>query len=494
MISESTETSNSNNDNSEKNDENVKEDIYKGLLRDKNSRDIDIPDMKPLWKQNPKPYQGRPDLDPNQTDPLAPFKQLFLGATSQNGNRNVHSPQASQSGSDALSPNGSNSGASGANALSPRGSALSPMGPAMYRQSGNGNVHSPQASHSGSDVLSPNGSTSGASGALSPLGSALSALGSRLIPRVSALSPRGSVISPNRSNSGASGALSPMSPRGFALSPRGSALSPRGSALSPRVSALYRQSGNGNVYSSQASQSGSDVLSPNGSNSGASWNETSALLLNRPNSGASGANGFNDTNALSLNRPSSGASGANGFNETSALSLNRPNSGASGAIALLPYMSNSGANGGANNGANRFLSPNGFNSAANGANGTSETLTPKDIRRLSPNAVVKQYYDSLPKNADGTPAKPQSSTGTPESQRGLSALSPPTGSESGASGADGDHGANEAVGANGANGAGGALRLVVEAIRMEVDEEISMEVDDEIQISPNRGKPPNHQN
>ena len=182
MISESTETSNSNNDNSEKNDENVKEDILNGLLLDKKSRDIDIPDMKPLWKQNPKPYQGRPDLDPNQTDPLAPFKQLFLGATSQNGNRNVHSPQASQSGSDALSPNGSNSGASGANALSPMGSAL-------YRQSGNGNVHSPQASHSGSDVLSPNGSTSGASGALSPLGSALSALGSPLVRRVAALSP-----------------------------------------------------------------------------------------------------------------------------------------------------------------------------------------------------------------------------------------------------------------------------------------------------------------
>ena len=492
MILDTTETSN--NDNSEKQDENVKEDIYKGLLRDKNSRDIDIPDMKPLWKQNPKPYQGRPDLDPNQTDPLAPFKQLFLGATSQNVKRNVHSPQASQSGSDALSPNGSNSGASGANALSPRGSASSPMGSALYRQSGNGNVHSPQASHSGSDVLSPNGSTSGASGALSPLGSALSALGSCLVPRVSALSPRGSVISPNRSNSGASGALSPMSPRGFALSPRGSALSPRGSALSSRVSVLspmgstlYRQSGNGNVYSSQASQSGSDVLSPNGSNSGASWNETSALLLNRPNSGASGANGFNETNSLSLNRPNSGASGANGFNETSALSLNRPNSGASGAIALLPYISNSGANGGANNGANRFLSPNGFNSAASGANGTSETLTPKEICRLSPNAIVKQYYDSLPKNADGTPAKPKSGTGTPESQRGLSALSPPTGSESGASGA---------VEANGANGAGGALRLVVEAIRMEVDEEISMEVDDEIQTSPNRGKPfsPNRQN
>ena len=283
MILDTTETSNDNNDNNEKNDENVKEDILNGLLLDKKSRDIAIPDMKPLWKQNPKPYQGRPDLDPNQTDPLAPFKQLFLGATSQNGNRNVHSPQASQSGSDALSPNGSNSGASGANALSPR----SPMGAALYRQSGNGNVHSPQASHSGSDVLSPNGSTSGASGALSPLGSALSALGSCLVPRVSALSPRGSVISPNRSNSGASGALSPMSPRGFALSPRGSALSPRGSALSSRVSVLspmgstlYRQSGNGNVYSSQASQSGSDVVSPNGSNSGASWNETSALLLN----------------------------------------------------------------------------------------------------------------------------------------------------------------------------------------------------------------------
>ena len=471
-------------DNSNDNDddiENIKENFYKGLLNDKISRDLEHGrnrnfDMKPLWKTCPKPYAGRPDLDPDQTDPLAPFKQ-FLDSTPRNGNGNVHSPQASQSGSDALSPNGSNSGASGANALSPRG-------PALYRQSGNGNVHSPQASQSGSDALSPNGSTSGASGALSPLGSALSAMGSRLVPRVSALSP-------NRSNSGASGALSPMgfalSPRGSALSPRGSALSPRVSALSPMESALYRQLGNGNVYSSQASQSGSDVLSPNGSNSGASWangaNETCAPSLIRPNSGASGANG---AIALSPNRSNSGASvgasWANGVNETSVVSLNRLNSGASvanGASALSPNRSNSGASGGASG----FLSPNGSNSEASGANGTSETLTPKDIWRLSPNAIVKQHYDSIPKNGDGTPAKPKSGTGTPESQRGLSALSPPTGSESGVGG---DNGAN---GTRGANGAGGALRLVVEAIRMEVDEEISMEVDDEIQISPNRGKP-----